>query len=312
MVAATEKMINYDHPNHGVSFMSQKVYEVVTRKITEKLEAGVIPWKRPWSGSMANLGTHKNAVTGKTYRGVNAILTHLAGYDSPKWMTFRQAKSKGYNIKKGEKGMPVLFWNWTKKEDEQDDDSKSYQAFIRYYTVFNAQQIEGMENEITEYKDILEFNPIDQAEKIIKGFTDAPTIKQKFQRAYYDRINDYVNLPKETSFNSIEEYYSTLFHELGHSTGHISRLNRKSLNAINNFGDHSYSKEELVAELSAAFLCSFAGIGPTVIDNQAAYIDGWLGRLKKDPRLFVQAAQQAQKAVDYITGNKFKGGQNEK
>ena len=288
--------------------MGQKVFEKITNLIIKKMEDGVVPWKRPWNGSTARLGQHKSAHTGKAYRGANAFLTHLSGYDSPEWLTFKQAKDKGFHVKKGERGTPILFWNWMEKKGGTDpktgmeEDGTEHIPFVRYYTVFNAQQIDGMEDKVPETKDIIEFNPIGEAEKILEGFSDTPKIVHEKQRAFYNSHIDLINLPKKGTFNSTEEYYSTLFHELGHSTGHVSRLGRKTLAEINAFGDHAYSKEELVAEITSAFLCGKSGIGQKVIDNQAAYIDGWLGRLKKDPKLFVHAAQQAQKAADYIAG----------
>ena len=287
--------------------MSQKVYERITNLITEKMEGGIVPWKRPWSGASAQLGEHKNEFTGKPYRGINAILAYASGYDSPLWLTYKQAKDKGLHVKKGEKGTPIVFWNWVQKKqkDEGDSELDSKQKlcpFLRTYTIFNAYQIEGLEVKTSEdNQDQLDFRPIEKAEQLLKGFTDAPKVIQKQQRAFYNKFDDLINMPRKASFNSVDEYYSTLFHELGHSTGHERRLNRKTLNEINSFGDHSYSKEELVAELSSAFLCSICGISSAVIDNQVAYIDGWLTSLRKNPKLFIEAAQKAQKSVDYIT-----------
>ena len=281
--------------------MSQKVYEKMTNLIIKKMEEGTVPWKRPWNGKAARLGEHHNAQTGKPYRGANAILTHLTGFESPQWLTYKQAQDQGCQVRRGEIGTPILFWgSYEKKKKGQDEQAESI-LFVRYYTVFNAQQIEGMEDELADTQEVIQFNPIERADKLLREFADAPQIVHEKQRAYYNKIDDLINMPRKNSFHSIEEYYSTLFHELGHSTGHKSRLNRKSLNTINSFGSHSYSKEELVAEISSAFLCSMASISEKTIDNQAAYIEGWLEVLKKDSRLFVQAAQQAQKAVDYIT-----------
>ena len=159
-----------------------------------------------------------------------------------------------------------------------------------------------MEGELPKEQGTLEFNPIEKADGLVANFQYAPGIIHESQRAFYNRYDDLVNMPKRETFHTVEEYYSTLFHELGHSTGHVNRLNRKTLQEINKFGDHSYSKEELVAEMSSAFLCSIAGISDAVIDNQAAYLNGWLKELRKDSSLFIHAAQQAQKAVDHITG----------
>ena len=155
------------------------------------------------------------------------------------------------------------------EKEKKEDDGQSI-PFLKCYTVFNAQQIEGMEDAIPKQKKDIEFNPIERAEKILREFADSPQVVHRQQRAFYNSTRDFINLPQKETFKSIEEYYSTLFHELGHSTGHETRLNRKTLNKINSFGDHSYSKEELVAELSSAFLCEKSGISSAVIDNQAA------------------------------------------
>ncbi|MCY4645014.1 MAG: zincin-like metallopeptidase domain-containing protein [Bacteriovoracales bacterium] len=292
--------------------MSQKVFERITNLIVEKMERGTVPWKRPWNGNTAKLGEHQNALSGRTYRGANALLTYLSGYDSPHWLTFKQAKDRGGVVKKGERGTPILFWHFPKEVEESKKDQgekKERFPFVRYYTVFNARQIEGIkclekkeEQAEGEKKDNIEFNPIEKAEALIDKYEDAPKIGHENQRACYDYSRDLVNMPKKESFNSVEEYYATLFHELAHSTGHEGRLKRKSLMEIDTFGDHAYSKEELVAEMSAAFLSSMAGIETKVIDNQASYINGWMEKLKKDSKLFVHAAQCAQKAVDYMTG----------
>ena len=278
--------------------MSKKVYERITNAVIEKMEQGTVPWRRPWSGTAAKLGEHKNALTGKRYRGVNALLTHLSGFDSPKWLTYKQAKEKGGTVKKGEKGTPIVFWHWVEKEK---DGKIEKIPFVRYYTVFNGRQIEGIEDEAEVPQEEIEFNPIEKAERLFKSFGDAPPVAHKVQKACYNKARDEINLPRKETFQSVEEYYSTLFHELTHSSGHENRLNRKSLIEIKTFGDHAHSKEELVAEMGSAFLCSMAGIEQKVLDNQAAYIDGWLTKLKKDEKLFISSAQAAQKAVDYMT-----------
>ncbi|MCY4644085.1 MAG: zincin-like metallopeptidase domain-containing protein [Bacteriovoracales bacterium] len=294
--------------------MNEKVFERVTNLIIEKMETGTVPWKRPWSGSTAKLGQHQNALSGKVYRGANAILAYLSGHDSPYWLTFNQAKERGGNIKKGEKGTTILYWHFPKEEEGKGNDEgkkKECLPFVRYYTVFNARQIEGIKclekkerQEEGEKGDALKFNANEKAEELIGRYRNAPEVCHKRQRAYYDRTLDLINMPRKESFKSVEEYYSTLFHELAHSTGHQNRLKRKSLLDIRTSGDHAYSKEELVAEISAAFLSSMAGIETKVIDNQTAYINGWLKKLKKDSKLFIHAAQCAQKAVDYITDNR--------
>jgi antirestriction protein ArdC len=168
---------------------------------------------------------------------------------------------------------------------------------IRYYKVFNAEQTEGIDYPKPPERD---FNPIEEAEKILAGMPNRPAITHGEARAYYRPSEDRVNLPPQGSFTSDEAYYSTLFHELAHATGHASRLDRKEITEVNLFGSHDYSKEELVAEMGSAYLCGASGISPQTIDNQAAYIHGWLRKLRDDQKFVVLAAAKAQKAADYI------------
>jgi antirestriction protein ArdC len=175
---------------------------------------------------------------------------------------------------------------------------------MRYYNVFNAEQVDGIEIPDAVKFEPIDFKPIEAAEQIAAGYRGGPIIGQDGgQQAFYRPVTDSVHMPKQTRFASVEEYYSTLFHELSHSTGHSSRLDRKLDTAPQPFGSADYGKEELVAEMSAAFICSYAGIQPTVIANQAAYLAGWLKQLKSDKKLVVSAAGQAQRAADWILGD---------
>jgi antirestriction protein ArdC len=179
---------------------------------------------------------------------------------------------------------------------------------LRYYSVFNIEQTEGITPPPAEETHNL-FHPLANAEKIVANVPLNPDIKYGGNRAYYSVSLDYIQLPHQHTFNSIEEYYSTYFHELTHATGHSSRLSRKSILEPSYFGSHEYSKEELVAEMGAAFLCGHAGIENKTIENSAAYIQGWLRELKNDKTLLIHAAAQAQKATDYILNRK--GGDQE-
>jgi antirestriction protein ArdC len=172
---------------------------------------------------------------------------------------------------------------------------------MRYYNVFNAEQIDGIEIPDAVKFEPLDFKPIETAEQIAAGYAGGPAVNHDGgQQAFYRPASDSVHMAERTRFASVEEYYSTLFHELSHSTGHSSRLDRKLDTAPKPFGSSDYGKEELVAEMSAAFLCSYAGIQPTLIENQAAYLSGWLKQLKSDKKLVIPAAGQAQKAADWI------------
>jgi antirestriction protein ArdC len=179
------------------------------------------------------------------------------------------------------------------KETGETEDHKS--ILLRYYTVFNLEQCEGIKP-----PDLLRIiNPLEQCESIVKGMPNSPGLIQD-SRACYWPSTDTVGMPARSAFNSSEEYYSTLFHELTHSTGHSSRVGREGILNHNPFGSDDYSKEELVAEMGAAMLCGVAGIVSHTIDNSAAYLQTWIDRLRSDSRLIVSAASQAQKAADYI------------
>ena len=273
------------------------IYERITDQIISKLEAGTIPWQKPWNGG----GMPKNLVSKKTYRGMNVFLLSCSSYSSPFWLTYKQAQDKGGQVRKGEKGTTVIFWKFLeKKETDETDDKKSKSVpMLKTYTVFNAEQCDGLKLPESDKKP-LDFHPIRECEKIVHGY-QGPEIKHEEPRAFYRPSTDMVNMPKAETFRSNEEYYSTLFHELAHSTGHDSRLARDI--GHSQFGSATYSKEELVAEMSSAMLCGIAGIENRTIDNSAAYIQSWLKVLKSDKKLLVSAGGQAQKACDMIAGN---------
>jgi len=280
-----------------------QVYKLVTDKIIEKLEAGCVPWRKTWSSE-----TPKNLVSGKEYRGINPFLLDSMGYASPYWLTFKQAKSLGGYVRKGEKSTPVVFWkNWTDLEANSDGKLEEKSRFVlRYYSAFNIEQCTLPPEEVPA-TDLTtkQFDPIPKAEQVVKAMPNAPEITHQSQRACYSPLLDIVNMPKPESFDAPENYYSTIFHELTHSTGHESRLNRDTLVDKVRFGSHSYSKEELVAEMGAAFLNGHCGLEDSTLENSAAYINGWLGRLRNDSKLVVWAAGRAQRASDYILNVKF-------
>jgi antirestriction protein ArdC len=221
-------------------------------------------------------------------------------YNSPYWLTFKQAQDKGGNVKKGQKSTPVIFWKWLDKNDSDNETSTSGKIpMLRYYSVFNIEQTEGIEApEPIETHNL--FDPITNADKIVADMPQKPDIKYGGNRAYYTVNLDYIQLPYQHTFHSPEEYYSTLFHELGHATGHANRLARKSILEPSYFGSHEYSKEELISECCSAFVSGHCGIEQKTLENSAAYIAGWLKALKNDKTLLIHAAAQAQKAADYI------------
>ena len=281
----------------------KNIYEIINERIFELLEKGEIPWQKPWiSGEPANF------VSKRPYRGINPFVLISSGYSCPYWLSFKQVKGIGGRIKKGERGFPVVFWKLVEKADQDSESGKRTVPFLRYYTVYNLEQTEGI---IIPELPQRNFMPIAEAEKIIHSMPRAPNIEHKQPQAYYLPSHDLVNMPNANLFSSDEEYYSTLFHELTHSTGHVSRLNRNELTKITMFKSHDYSKEELVAEMGSAFLCVQCGITPKVIENQAAYIKSWLTQLKNNRKWLVYAAAQAQKAADFILGNDYENDQTD-
>jgi len=280
-----------------------KVYKIITDQIIEKLEQGTIPWHMPWSADGP-----KNLISDKPYRGINVFLLGSLGYMSPYWLTFKQAQSLGGHVNKGEKSVPVIFWKTYSKLETNDEGKHEEKSrfVLRYYRVFNIEQCNLPAEEVPQEDPPAQtFDPIPKAQSVVEAMPNAPELTHQSQRACYSPLLDQVNMPRPESFDTPENYYSTLFHELTHSTGHESRLNRKGITGPVRFGSHSYSKEELIAEMGSAFLSGHCGIEDRILDNSAAYINGWLGRLKNDPKLVVMAAAKAQKASDYIQGVKY-------
>jgi antirestriction protein ArdC len=272
------------------------IYKEVTRRIIAELEKGNIPWHCPWRPKDWH---NRNLISGKPYRGINQILLCMMPYDSPFWMTLRQLKKLGGELKPDEKGTCVVFWTLF----EKDSDTKI--PVLRFYRVYNLEQTMGIPAKyipVLPAKNQVVFDPISNAEEIISGYQDGPCIRHGGNQACYSPSLDLIRMPERIQFDKEEEYYSTLFHEMAHSTGHQSRLNRPGLKNIN-FGSENYSKEELIAEFGAAFLCAQTGIAHATIQNSGAYIKNWLEKLRNDKKLAIQAAHKAQKAVDYIMKN---------
>jgi len=277
------------------------VYQIVTDKIIESLEKGLVPWHQPWK-SISQLPA--NLITKKHYNGVNVLLLGMAPYESPYFVTYKQAMDLGGHVKKGEKGWMVVYWNFLEKEDGVDTKGNAKVKkipFLRYFTVFNTDQCEGFEDKVpkTSITTKEDNEKIASCEKIVNGYKDKPSINVDKIAAYYPS-RDSIGMPKIESFESSEEYYSTLFHELAHSTLHDSRLNRKYTEIDGTM--KGYSKEELVAEISSTFLCTVAGIENKTFDNSAAYIKGWLARLQNDKKFIISASAAATKASNYILG----------
>jgi antirestriction protein ArdC len=268
------------------------VYESVTDRIVASLESGVVPWRTPWVG-----GGPVSIRSGKPYRGVNIFLLGLSPYGDPRWGTFKAIKEAGGHVRKGEKSTHVILWKPVSRQKEENGQAlDSSYMLLRTYSVFNAEQADGL----PEYKTEFEHEPIERAQMLVDGYEGGPGILFGGGEASYEPFKDLVRCPEMNQFRSVEGYYSTLYHELIHSTGHEKRLKRIE-RAL--FGTSPYAKEELVAEMGAAMLCGLAGIDNQ--DQSAAYVDGWLSALRNDRKLVVQAAAQAQKAADLILGTTF-------
>jgi len=280
-------------------------YETITERIVEQLEKGIVPWKKEWNGAGGN-GLPRNFQTGKPYRGVNILSLLCSEYSSNKWMTYKQAQELGGHVRKGERGTPVVYWN-TPKVIDKDSGDEVERGFCKIYFVFNVEQVDGLA--LTLPFSLLQFNPIEAAETIATRYLtrQGPTLEHGGFQAFYHPSRDHIQMPERGYFKNEHGYYATLFHEMAHSTGHVSRLDRESEQTKPApFGSPDYSREELIAEFGASFLCGEAGIATdAVIANSAAYIDGWKRRLKADSTLVVMAAQRAQKAADCILGRTF-------
>ncbi|SDM53721.1 Antirestriction protein ArdC [Catalinimonas alkaloidigena] len=297
---------------------SQKtdLYQLITDLMIEKLEAGQVPWRKPWS----NYGLPKNFYTGREYRGINAFLLHSLPDTPPYYLTFRQARLLGGHIRKGARAVPVVYWNRSYREAESgrkltEEQARQHPAdavivhpYLKAYWVFPVTATEGIAWQEAQPQPASApvLAPLQAAEAIVSGMPCPPLVQHEAPQAYYQPARDLVNLPAPALFSRPEEYYSTLFHELIHSTGHRKRLHRVELDELSSgtaaMKRESYSKEELTAELGAAFLCGVAGLTPATVDNSAAYLAGWLRALRNDRKFLVEAAGKAQKAADYIRG----------
>lgn len=279
------------------------VFQIVTDRIIAQLEKGVIPWKQNWKAN--DMALPMNLSTKKHYRGINVLLLSSLGYERNYFLTLNQLMEFGGIVNEGEKGNPVVYWK-TFDQKPEDEDKPRRKPVLRYYSVYNIAQCAGIDE-----KDIPEvpkaFDTILACEEIVAGMPQRPKVTHSGNAAFYSPIQDYVNMPPRDCFKNAEEYYTTLFHELIHSTGHQSRLARKELTETSQ-GRESYSQEELTAEIGACFLNAHSGIEEKPFENNVAYIGGWLKRLQNDNRFIVYASTQAQKAVDFILSGKKEEG----
>ena len=278
---------------------------IITNKIIDALDKGVIPWRRPWHGYDM---IPKNLLTGQEYTGTNIWLLMATCFDNPWWITFNQARELGGTVRKGEHGSTIFRWLVKEVERKNEteevvaDDAKpgeTRKLFVpKVYTVFNVRQCDGLS--VPSLPTEAEFNPILAAEQVIAGYKNRPRIENGLGRAVYCPATDVIEIPNPTTFETPEKYYLTLFHEAVHSSGAPSRLNRP---IQNRFGTAAYAKEEFIAELGAAVLCSRCGISTDQTDEECiAYCQSWKGKIESDKTLFRTVSKQAIEAARYITG----------
>lgn len=306
-----------------------KVQETMVKIMIDRIEARraagedvVAPWRKPWDPAT---GMPRNLISNKPYRGANVWMTMMAPFASPYWVTRNQVKKLGGSIKKafnadgtptmrskrtrnGEKEYhasepytPILFWSFPTPEEKAEGKF----PFCRYYQVWNVEQVEGIEHSRLNAEPEA-VNEIEEADAILKGYSEAPEVFHGGARACYMPSSDRVNMPPKAAFDSPEAYYRALFHELAHSTGHRNRLERDGVANPIKYASHAYSEEELIAEMAATMLAGFTGVGsPEHDENSAAYLDFWLTKMAADPNLLFSAGGASQKAIDHIRGIKW-------
>lgn len=283
----------------------KSIYEIVNDTILGHLEKGVVPWRQTW----IDKGRPINRLTHRYYRGINLILLNMLPYGTNEFVSFKQAKELGGTIKKGEKGHLVVFWKWIEpvqdKEVEIEQNLSKY-PYIQYHWVWNIDQCEGIVPSFEPIVPAISPYSDESLEAFISSIRDKPAIVFDERSAYYSPERDLINMPEMKYFESSDAYYSVLFHELVHSTGHSKRLNRKGIVDTIRFGSSEYSFEELIAEMGACYLLSHNGIAMDNFTNNAAYIQGWSKKLKSEKYAFIHASVQAQRAVDYLIGQDFK------
>jgi antirestriction protein ArdC len=283
----------------------QDIYTRITNKIVASLEAGVRPWIKPWSGeNAAGRITRPRRHNGMPYSGINILMLWASaieqGFASPSWMTFRQAIELNACVRKGEKGSLVVYANSVTKTEQNDagEDVDREIHFLKGYTVFNCDQIEGLPEQYY-VKPQPKFSAVERIVHAEAFFASTRAdIRYRGGQAYYAQADDYIQVPPIEAFTDAESFYATLAHESVHWTKHPSRLERDF--GRKSWGDEGYAREELVAELGSAFLCADLELTPEVRDDHASYIHHWLQALKDDNRAIFAAAAHAQRAVDYL------------
>lgn len=288
------------------STVNSKVYETVTSQVIAALESGVVPWRKPWATAPPPI----NAVSKRPYRGVNLLLLGMSRFGDHRWITLRQANELGGRVLKGEKASIAIFWKRTETRHDEGQEKESVRTIplLRHYHVFNVEQCDNLGLSGSDRASVLrDEDRIEAAEAVVAEMPNPPSIREGGSAAWYRPSDDLVQVPPISSFETPDDYYATLFHELGHSTGHPTRLARPEMLGEIQYGSGDYGREELVAELASAFVCASIGLDNSLVENSARYIDGWLQSLNRDQKLLLLAAGQAQRASDFIRAIVSKG-----
>ena len=282
------------------------MHREITDKILAQLKTGVAPWRKPWSQRVGAHGSvmPRNATTGRFYSGCNILLLWSQAETNgwgPRWLTFKQAKEAGGTVRKGERGQVVIFVKRIIVDDKKNPGEKKGIGFLRAYTVFNVAQCEGLSDTVMGIGEARQHAPVnpDGRDADLDAFIAATEIKvrERGSRACYSPAVDAIDMPSFEAFKGAHAFYATLFHEIGHATGHPSRLDR---NLTGKFGDRSYAAEELIAELTSAFVCAEWGID--MGEAPASYVDHWVSLLSEKETAIVTAAAAASKAVEWLRG----------
>ena len=284
---------------------SELFHREFAEKIIAMLKEGAAPWQKPWEP--ARHSPHFNPVTGTVYRGINRIITLMSGYDDPRWMTYQQARAAGYQVRRGEKGTHIAHYKWTLEKDRLDENGRPaldadgnpekeiirlQRPIVSIYSVFNAAQIDGVPPLSREPG--YAWNPHERAEKMLEA-SRAVIRHDQADRAFYRPFTDEIHLPPKERFDAPDKYYATALHELGHWTGHKSRLDRTG----GAFGTEAYAREELRAEIASWMLGEEIGVGHDPGDH-AAYLQSWIKALEDDPSEIVRACRDAEDIMGYL------------
>jgi antirestriction protein ArdC len=254
-----------------------EIYNQISEKIIAKIKEGVLPWRKSWKH-----GLPMNFITKRPYNGINFLSLLINDFPSPYYLTFLQCKERKGLINTGSKGELIVYWSIN--DVALKDEEVRRIPFIRYSHVFNLSQTNLFHDKTDGYK-------IVSCEELLSRLNTQPVIKHNISKCYYSPLGDYISLPLITDFDSNEEYYSALFHEIIHWTGHQSRLNRND----------DYAFEELIAEIGCSYICGLCGLSEASLNNQVSYIDHWLTKLKSNPDYIILASQKAQKAVEFLS-----------